>query len=189
MCVGLGAGLLAAWSSSAVAGSGGPLVVSVAPEPLTARAFRPFGPIIDGPEGRAPTFKNAVMRFWGGLAKAPIREQMEFGLFTVKTRVHEFAEMQRHIRTPKFLISLDTAFYLAVAPSAPPQARKARPDAAEVKVFLVKQGQALLLNKRVWHTLPFPKEAEGQFLVAFRDGTWKKDRVLRAFRSREILKF
>jgi len=188
------AGLIAVVAASvapgpAVSDSGGPLVISVAAEQLKAKTFRPFGQIVEVPKGREPNFKNSVLRFWGGLAKARIHEQIEFGIFTVKRRVQELAELQRHKATPKFLISLNTDFCIAVAPSAPPKAGTAKPKADEVKVFLVKQGQAILLNKRVWHSLPFPVVDQGEFVVAFRDGTRKKDAVRRAFRGREIVKF
>ncbi len=164
-------------------------IVSVLPEPLTTKAFGPFGQIVAVPEKSPPTVENAIWKYWGGLAKTRIHKGIEFGMFKAKARLHEIAEMERHRWSPELLVSIDSDFYLAVAPYVRPKAGRARPDAAKVKVFIVKRGQAVLLHKGAWHTLPFPIAGEGLFLVAFRDGTRKKDLTLRAFKGRETVKF
>lgn len=160
-------------------------VVSVAPEPLTASSFKAFGEVIEVPESGTPTIESGILRYWGGLAKARIHEEIEFGMFTVKSREREVADMERHARTPEFLVSLSGEFLLAVAPALGPTA----PQAAKVRVFTVRPGQAVLMSKGTWHALPFPKAAEGLFLVAFRDGTAKKDLKVKPFRGRDVVKF
>ncbi len=162
-------------------------VVAIAAEPLAEPAFRAFGQIVTIPEGTPPTLETGVVRFWGGLAKTRIHEEIEFGLMTVRNHEHEIAEMDRHAKTPAFLVSLAGDFYLAVAPVSP--AGSTHPVAANVKVFLVKQGQGVLLRQGVWHALPFPVKDEAQVLVAFRDGTMKRDARSVAFKKQEVVKF
>lgn len=161
-------------------------VVSVSPEPLTAAAFKPFGEVIAIPETQPPTSDLGVLRWWGGLAKAQIHEQIEFGMFTVKTRPREVAEMERHVKTPEFLVGLGGEFILVVGrPSVGPHG----PDAAKVKAFEVKPGQAVLMSRGTWHAWPFPHGDEGLFLVAFRDATATRDLKTKPFRGREVVKF
>jgi len=164
-------------------------VTRVVPVPLEDPAFKPFGQIIEVPAGTPPSAENAVMKYWGGLARARFHEDLEFGVIRIRARDRELAEMKRHVKSPVFLVALDCDFLLPVAPHSVPKAGKACPDAARLKVFLVKKGQAVLLSRGVWHTLPFPVAGEGLFIEAARDGTWKKDTVLRPFRGKETVKF
>lgn len=162
-------------------------VIAIAAEPLAEPAFRSFGQIVTIPDATPPTMETAVMRYWGGLAKTRIHEEIEFGLLTMRNREHEVAEMDRHTKSPEFLVSLAGDFYLAVAPIS--KAGSTRPVAATVKVFLVKQGQGVLLRQGVWHAQPFPVKDEVQCLVAVRDGTYKRDVKSAAFKKQEIVKF
>ena len=190
MCVGVSAATAAtapkeSAASASVLAPGAP-VVSVPVVPLTAAAFAPFGEVIEQPAGTPPTQDLGIMRLWTGVAKARISEQLEFSIMTVRDRPREFAEMERHARSPLFLIGLSGEFRLAVAP---PGVGPAGPTAGSVKVFLVKPGQAVLLHKGTWHAWPFPGGEDGAFIVASRDGTTKKDRKSRPFRGRDIVKF
>jgi len=162
-------------------------VLAIAAEPLAEPAFRSFGQIVTIPETAPPTQENAVMRYWGGLAKTRIHEEIEFGLMTLRNREHEVAEMDRHTKSPEFLVSLSGDFYLAVAPIS--KAGSTRPTAASVKIFLIRQGQGVLLRQGVWHALPFPVKDEVQCLVAVRDGTFKGDVKSAAFKKQEVVKF
>lgn len=172
-------------ASASVLAPGAP-VVSVPVVPLTAAAFAPFGEVIEQPVATPPTQDLGIMRLWSGVAKARISEQLEFSIMTVRDRPRELAEMERHARSPTFLIALTGEFRLVVAP---PGVGPAGPHAAAVKVFLVKPGQAILLHKGTWHAWPFPSGDDGAFIVASREGTMKKDRKSRPFRGRDIVKF
>jgi ureidoglycolate lyase len=157
-----------------------------APEPLAAAAFRPFGEVIEVPRA-APTMEYGVYRYWGGLAMARIAEQVEFGMLKIRSRPREIAEMERHARSPKFLVCLTGGFLLAVAPKT---LGTKGPRAADVRIFRVAPQQAVLLHKGVWHAWPFPDGAdEALFLVAFREQTAHKDVTTRTFRRMEVVRF
>jgi ureidoglycolate lyase len=160
--------------------------VEVVPEPLTAAAFKPFGEVIEVPEGQKATKDTGAVRFWGGLAKARIAEEIEFGMFTAAARPHEVAELGRHARSPAFLVGLSGEWLLAVGP---PFLAGRHPQARRVRIFVVKPGQAVLLHKGTWHADPFPKGETGLFLVAFRDGSATKDYKTRPFKGREVVRF
>jgi ureidoglycolate lyase len=164
-------------------------VVTAAPEPLAEPAFKPFGQIIEVPADAPPTSESAVVRYWGGLAKARFHEEIEFGVLKIRMRDRVVAELERHRRSPEFLVALDGDFFLPVAPYSVSKGGNALPDAARVKVFHVRPGQAVLLHRGVWHAQPFPRAGECLFISAARDGTFRKDTVPRPFRGREAVKF
>jgi ureidoglycolate hydrolase len=172
--------------SNAVLEPGDP-VVSIATEPLAEPAFRAFGQVVTVPADTPPTLETGVMRFWGGLAKTRIHEEIEFGLLSVRNREHEVAEMERHMKTPEFIVSLAGDFLLAVAPIS--TAGSTHPVASTVRVFLVRQGEGVLLRQGVWHAQPFPVKDEAQLLIAWRDGTLKRDVKTSAMKRQEVVKF
>ena len=167
-------------------GASGTLVVEATPEPLTAAAFKPFGEVIEVPEGQQATRDTGAVRYWGGLAKARIAEEIEFGMFTAAGRPHEIAELGRHARSPAFVVGLSGEWLLAVGP---PFLAGRYPQAQKVRIFVVKTGQAVLMRKGTWHADPFPKGETGLFLVAFRDGSATKDYKTRPFKGREVVRF
>ena len=160
-------------------------VLEVSAEPLSAAAFKPFGQVIEVPEGQKPTLQTQVLRYWGGLAKDRFPEEVEFGMLSMTARPREVAELERHIRSPECLVGLSGEWWLVVAPPT----IAGRPLlASRVKVFLVRPGQAVLLHKGTWHADPFPKGETGLFLVAFRDGSFKKDLKIKAFKGKEAVR-
>jgi len=158
----------------------------VKPELLTKESFRQFGQVIEADEKVKPDYESAVVRYWSGIAKARIHEQTEFGLIKVKAREHEVAEMERNSRSPKLVVSMKGDYYLVVAKSV---AKVTRPEAARVRVFLARENQAVVINKGVWNTIPFVKGREGLFLVAYREGTAKRDGKERQLKNGEIIEF
>jgi ureidoglycolate lyase len=180
--------LSAAQSATAYTAQGIPLI-SINPIPLIKDNFQPFGQLIEAAEGIKPTVSNATLRCWAGLAKARIHEAMEFSVFTVQAREHEVAEMERHNRSPELLVSLEGDSILVLAPHSPPKTGRAHPDPLQVKAFVMRQGQAVILSKGCWHALPFPLSQESKFLAGFRDGTAQKDLVIRPFRKSVLIKF
>ena len=53
-----------------VPGAGAAPVLTLQVEPLTKQAFKAFGELVEVPEGMKPTVENAILSYWGGLAKA-----------------------------------------------------------------------------------------------------------------------
>ena len=165
------------------------VIIRLSAVPVTAAEFKTFGQVVEASRAVRPTAENAVLSYWSGLARTQIHGDIEFGLMTVKSRDHVVAEMERHVKTPELLVSLRDDYLLVAAPPTPPRARRAFPDAAKTRVFLVARDQAVILHKGTWHALPFPAGREGLFLVAFRAGTAKSDLKERPFRSGEIIRF
>lgn len=176
-------------AAPAPTGSSGPVVVTLSPEPITEKAFKQFGQLVEQPANVPANPDNAAIRRWSGLAKARIHKDIEFGIFEVKARDHEVAEMERHVKTPMLLVSLREDYLLVVAPPLLPNARKPAPDAAKARVFIVGREQAVILKKGTWHTMPFPRGRDGMFLFAFSDGTSRTDSKSKPFKKNETVRF
>jgi len=79
--------------------------------------------------------------------------------------------MERHINTPEIMIALSGHSLLCVAP-----ADLYMPEESDIHCFRVEEGTAFMMNKAVWHWIPFPLQETGsRFLVLFRDGTGADD--------------
>ena len=157
--------------------------------PLTHSSFREFGQVIEASDTAKPTSESAIHKYWAGLAKTLIHENIDFGLLMVKSRDRQVAELRRHVKTTTLLVSLREDYLLVVASPTPSSARRAFPDPKKVKVFMVAKDQAVILNKGVWHALPFVGSREGLFLLAYRDGTARGDSSEKPFKKGEVLKF
>ena len=175
----------AAASVEAVAPASAP----IEPIPLTSRTFREFGQVVEASDTAKTTSESAVHKYWAGLAKTRIHENIDFGILAVKPRDRQVAEMRRHVKSTKLLVSLREEYLLVVAPPTPSSARRAFPDPKKVKVFMVAKDQAVILNKGVWHAMPFVGSKEGLFLVAYRDGTARGDNSEKPFKKGEVIKF
>jgi ureidoglycolate hydrolase len=175
-------------SVTAFSESSGPVFL-LNQKPLNDKDFKPFGQVVHVPAGMAPTSKSAVAEHWDGLAKVRIHQQIEFSILMIRDREHEIAEMKRHVRSPKLLLCQDSDFILLVATRSAPRAGTARPNPEKASAFLVKQGQAVILAKGTWHAPPFPLAKEARFLMAYRDGTVKRDTKVRAFPKAALIRF
>lgn len=164
-------------------------VIALTPVTLNKKDFQPFGQLVEMQPGVKPNVANATITYWSGLAKTRFHEQMEFGIFSVKAREREVAEMERHNRSPELLVSLEGDSILVLAPRSSPRTSRAHPEPLQAKAFVIKQGQAVILAKGTWHALPFPLSHKSKFLVGFRDGTAEKDLVVRPFRKSVLIKF
>jgi ureidoglycolate hydrolase len=52
------------------------------------------------------------------------------------------------------------------------------PNVKKIKAFRIKQGEALLMNKGIWHYLPNPVgRKEVEILVIFKNNTSKNDLI------------
>jgi ureidoglycolate hydrolase len=163
--------------------------VPLEPIPLSVRAFKGFGQLVEVSDTTKPTSESAVHKYWAGVAKTKIHENIDFGLLLVKPRERQVAEMTRHTKSNMLLVSLREDYLLVVAPPTPSSTPRAYPDPKKVKVFMVAKEQAVIINKGVWYAMPFIESKEGLFLVAFRDGTVRSDNKEKPFKKGEVLRF
>ena len=138
---------------------------ALTPVHAIAEAFARFGSVVAAPT-EAPTAHDATFRYWSDLAHYAIDGETEIGLCTVvRQEAPRVTWMERHDRTPEFLVPLDAPFVLPVMD-----------DAGAVQAFRVERGEAVVISPGVWHSVCLPAGADSAtYLVVFRRGTPAED--------------
>jgi ureidoglycolate lyase len=139
------------------------------PQRITPDNFASYGRVARLPDGQ-PTAEDATFRYWSDTAHFSIDGETEIGLCTV-VRQDESAVtwMERHDRTPELLIPIDGPFLLPVMGAD---------GSAEVEVFEVQPGEAVVIGQGVWHSACHPADGDAAtYFVIFRRGTPQEDVV------------
>jgi ureidoglycolate hydrolase len=81
--------------------------------------------------------------------------------------------LERHLATPEILAALDgDVIVCAAAPGVEP----AHCAPADIRALMLRQGQAMWMDRGTWHWLPFPtRTAQVTVLLIFREGTGDRD--------------
>ncbi len=139
---------------------------SIKAVPLTRAAFRAYGRVLSAVEEKAAV-ENEELSYWGKIASAQYGSA-SVGLVQCKKRPGRVRKMERHVKTREILVDLDHDSLICVAKPG---------DAMEaMKAFLVRQGQAFIMDEGVWHCIPFPVgRKQSRFLVVFASGTEEDD--------------
>lgn len=126
--------------------------------------FSNFGKVVILPKDK-PTSEADDYKFWSDIADFQISGETEIGLCTVyKQPKSEISGMERHLNTPEILIPIDAPFLL-------PLLHEGKSE-DNTKVFKVNIGEAVVIDKAVWHgaCLPVDKN-EATYFVIFRKNT------------------
>lgn len=137
----------------------------VTPQRITPDNFARYGRVARLPDG-APTAEDATFRYWSDAAHYEIDGETEIGFCTVYRQDEPAVTwMERHARTPELLIPIDGPFLLPVMG-----------DDAEVEVFEVQPGEAVVIGQGVWHSACHPADGDAAtYFVIFRRGTPRED--------------
>ena len=133
----------------------------------TSSNLSKYGSIAGAPAG-APTSAGAGYKFWSDIAHYHVDGDTEIGLCTVFERPGAAIDsMERHLRTPEILVPIDAPFALPVMTGG---------DAAAPEAFLVNPGEAIVINRGIWHGACIPvRKHQSSYFVIFRRGTPGED--------------
>lgn len=137
---------------------------------LDPSAFEPFGQAVALP-AKMHEETDELVQHWRELAEVSFPKKTEVSIFQIKKRKPLLEEMERHIATPEFLIPLDSDIILALAPNE----ILTEIPVEKVSAFLVRQGEAVIINPGIWHSLPFPLEENVRYLSLAKKNTYKAD--------------
>lgn len=130
--------------------------------------FRNFGRVVTAPKDQ-PTSQAKDYKFWSDIANYQIQGETEIGICTVyKQPETKINGMERHLNTPEILIPIDAPFRLPLLLPGD--------NENNVKAFEVGIGEAVVINKAVWHGACIPVEKdESSYFVIFRRNTPHED--------------
>lgn len=135
---------------------------------ITEDNFKKFGKVVKAPKGE-PTAEENDFKFWSDITNYNIEGDTEIGICTVFMQPQNIiGGMERHLHTPEILIPIDAPFVLPLL--------KEGEDEENAEAFQVDIGEAVVINKEVWHgaCLPVGKD-ESSYFVIFRKGTPQED--------------
>ena len=140
---------------------------TIAPEPLTADAFAPFGDVIEATDAAEviPINYGWTTRF-NALADVAVGDgRAIISIFRGKPLTPPVLKVfERHpLGSQAFMPLSGRPFLVAVAPAGDF-------DPAAVRVFRAKASQGVNYGKGTWHHFLLALEAESDFLVVDRDG-------------------
>ena len=131
---------------------------------ITNENFAAYGSVAQL-ENQEPLAEESQFSFWSDCASYQIDGETEVGFCTVRSPKDDVVGwMERHERTPEILIPIDWPFLLPVMRNE------------EVEVFEVHPGEAVVIDRNVWHSACMPVgRREATYFVIFRRGTPRDD--------------
>jgi ureidoglycolate lyase len=136
--------------------------VRLVPEPLTAKAFAPFGQVISADPATAVEINAGFTTRYHALATAETDARTILSIFRGRPRPFEIAMLERHPKGSQAFVPLGGRPWLAVVAESP--------DPTACRAFMCRGDQGLQYGCNVWHH-PLLVLGEAQdFLVVDRDG-------------------
>jgi len=125
-----------------------------------------------GVKDSEPTLHGESFDWWR-LQTMSFTRGMEIGLLALKKREMLIGELECHRETEEILIPIDGDFVASVC--ACDREPKSTIPVAEVKAFVLKRGQCMVLKPGIWHVVPFPLKGESSVILIFGKDTVEKD--------------
>ena len=148
----------------------------LAPEPLEAHAFSPFGDVMEpGRHGRHRSINEGYAERYDDLARLDTGRQggrPVLSVFRARPRALPFQVrlVERHVLgSQAFMPLLRQRFLVIVAPAGP------APSAAQLRCFMATSGQGVNYAAGTWHHPLIALDAGGDFLVIDRGGPLAQD--------------
>ncbi|MFS0726916.1 ureidoglycolate lyase [Paenibacillus sp. 1P07SE] len=141
-------------------------------EELTAEAFASYGKVVDLPAGE-PSKHGEGWDCWSYVQMLDVYEPIGFGLVVTKPREFVVKAMERHVSREELLLTFDREIIQPVALCSNIEDPDEAPDAATVRCFRIKPGQAIVIHRGVWHSPAYPAAEEARYMFAIEK---KKDK-------------
>ena len=149
----------------------------ITPQQIPIHRFNKYGKIVILPS-ETPTSQDETYKFWSDVAHYHIEGDTEIGLCTVYKQESTIVNsLERHLNTPEILIPADSSFILPLQ----------RDDEDVLEAFSVNPGEAVVIEKGIWHGPCIPKNSsESSYFVIFRHKTPHEDVYFKEIEPVEI---
>ncbi len=144
------------------------------PVAVTHESILGYGKLVSDVQG-GPAYDCASFSFTADVHTFDDCGSVTVCLLDGKRREMNVDRLERHTGTTELLVQLQNDCVLFLAKPS-----ETTPAGSEVKTFLLKQGQALVLDRGTWHWIPFPVDENCRTLVVFKAKTPKLDYEVRA---------
>lgn len=153
---------------------------------LTEHVFAPFGKIIEQPN-RAQDAQGPGWKWWSENALMESADRpYQIGYLDLTPAELKFDWAERHMRSAELIIPTGGDCLVYVAPPDYPEEPERLPLFERFQVFRVRQGQAVLLDKGVWHGAPLAIDKPLNAIVLLLSRTGEVDLSLVRFEEEPV---
>ena len=153
---------------------------------LNEQVFEPFGKIIEQPT-RAQDAQGPGWRWWAENALMESEDRpYQIGYLDLTPAELKFDWAERHMRSVELIIPIGGDCLVYVAPPDYPKEPERLPSFERFQVFKVRQRQAVLLNKGVWHGAPLAIDKSLNVIVLLLSRTGEVDLSLVRFEENPV---
>ena len=154
---------------------------------LTAQAFAPYGQIVDQPQ-RENDASGPGWMWWGEMVKLEGGDRpYAIGYLDLKPADLRFDWAERHMHSDELIIPVGGDCLVYTAPAEYPDQPERMPSLDKFEVFRVKKGQAVLLNKGVWHGAPMAVDQPLKAIVLLLYNSGKQDGYVNRFEDTPLV--
>jgi ureidoglycolate lyase len=133
--------------------------MEVVPQPLTGKAFAPFGNVIDVPDAAGRTYYEEAL----GNLRSDARPSLSLSLKAeTPDRPLRAALLERHEFSSQTFVPIDVGRWLIVVA---PHAKAGGPDLGGVKAFIATGKQGVTYRANTWHHGLTVLDRPGRFAV------------------------
>ena len=153
---------------------------------LTEQAFSSFGKVIEQPN-RAQDAQGPGWRWWAENALMESEDRpYQIGYLDLTPTELKFDWAERHMRSAELIIPTGGDCLVYVAPPEYPDEPERMPLFERFQVFRVRAGQAVLLDKGVWHGAPLAFDTALHAIVLLLSRTGEVDLSLVRFEDNPV---
>jgi ureidoglycolate hydrolase len=137
----------------------------LAVDDLTVESFAAFGRVVDAPE-RRPDATGAAWLWWAETALLETGDRpYAVGYLELAPGRPVFDWAESHARSEEMVIPVQGEILVYAA----------APEPRDFHVFRVARGQAVILDKNVWHGDPLATDGPARAIVLLAEGTGERD--------------
>lgn len=158
-------------------------------QPLTQEAFVPYGTLLAMPlEADEKTVFSENFTFYRNRCIFQCEDgKIGVGISQILKRPFRAGSMERHFTTDELNAPLDGDM-IALFAKHESMDREELPDFTRIEAFILKQGQAVLIKKGVWHWCPMPVDHDTAMLCSLcHDLLDYDDLVIKGFKDEMIV--
>lgn len=147
----------------------------IVPIELNTESFKNYGCVINKMELK-PNVYNEEFKYWSKTSQFSINGVTSTGMLCPSKREMLVKCFERHINTVEVLVALEGDSIICVGK----QSATDDENIEGIQAFYIKQGDAFLINKGIWHWIPYPINSTGsKFIVMFSLGTEDNDLMIK----------
>ena len=148
-------------------------IVTLRPEPLTAKAFEPFGQVIEADHDKSYLINEGTTRRFHDLAQADVADEGGEAILSIfrgtpRPLPIAISMLERHPLGSQAFVPMTPAPWLIVVSDVE------NPTSASCRAFLATGSQGVQYAKNVWHHPLLVLEPMQDFLIVDRKGTKDK---------------